>query len=164
MALCRKLPAPTHKPHPLPSCTWHWPSLLWLWSLAASATIRSLRAPTSLPALRTSCPRWVTQRPAASSSRDSAQAQAGSWHLCVAPFPSGPTCPSSLASISPRRSSTPAPPLFISHIPIALNNFHLQALPTSTLVSLPHSKRLLSEMGTSSRSMQISSWWVTWWR
>lgn len=125
VASCRKLPAPTHKPHPLPSCTWHWPSSLWLWSLAASATIKSLRAPTSLPALRTLCPRWVTQRPATSGSRDSTQAQAGSWHLCVAPsHQAQPTLrpwPPSLPT-GPQLS-----PLFISHLPTALNNFHLQA-------------------------------------
>lgn len=65
---------------------------------------------------------------ATSNSRDSAPAQAGSWHLCVAP-PIKPHLPSSLVSISPRLSP---------HIPTVLSNFCPLPLPGLALVLLSH--------------------------
>jgi len=148
----RELPAPGHSP-PLsasPSCTWRWPSLPWSWSPAALATTRSLRAPTSLPALRTSSPRWVTspQPPATGIFCGSSHQAQPALHPLAPALPTGPH----LSLLSP------------PHLPTARGNFHPCSLPPSILVLWFHSKQLSSETGTSSRSTQISWWWATWWR
>lgn len=106
------------------SCTWPWPSSPWLWSPAALATTRSLRAPTSSPASRTWCPRWVLQPGTSVPGLNLVWggARRGFWRL-----PPGPSCSAPVASGFPC-----APP----HLPLH-SVTSTRTLPTSTPCPCP---------------------------
>lgn len=123
MALGRELLTPNTERRPFLSCssTWPLPSLLWSWSLAALATIRSSRAPTSLPASRTLCPRWVS-RPWPLQIPEVPNPLRQEPGISLWPLPSGPTLPLTVTSISPLGPQLSPP--FTSPHPFTLSNLH----------------------------------------
>lgn len=111
------------------SCTWPWPSSPWLWSPAALATTRSLRAPTSSPASRTWCPRWVLQPGTSVPGLNLV------WGGCTERLLASPTRPKLLCTRGLRLPLCPSPP------PPALRDLHPHPAHLNP-VPLPHSKQL----------------------